>query len=35
MPRERAGFDAVVLGDGTVLAVGNDDPAGAAALTGS
>jgi hypothetical protein len=35
MPRERAGFDAVLMGDGTVLVVGNDDPSSDRAAPGS
>ena len=35
MPRERAGFDAVLMGDGTVLVVGDDDPSSDRAAPGS
>ena len=35
MPRERTGFDAVLMGDGTVLVVGDDDPSSDRAAPGS
>jgi hypothetical protein len=35
MPRERTGFEAVLMGDGTVLVVGDDDPSSDRAAPGS